>query len=90
MPPARSDLADFTYFAAMARHRSFRRAGIEVGVSASGLSHALTALEAGLGGRLLNRTNRSVTLTAAREEFFAATEQPFERISGNQAARDRW
>jgi hypothetical protein len=27
----RSDLADFTYFLAIARHRSFRRAGLELG-----------------------------------------------------------
>ena len=34
----RSGLADFTYFLAIAKHRSFRRAGLEVGVSASALS----------------------------------------------------
>lgn len=80
MLPNRSDLADFTYFLAIARARSFRRAGLEVGVSASALSHALKGLEARLGVRLLNRTNRSVTLTAAGEELMAAIEQPFDRI----------
>ena len=64
---SRSDLADFTYFLAIARHRSFRRAGLELEVSASALSHSLKGLEARLGIRLLNRTNRSVTLTAAGE-----------------------
>lgn len=80
MASARSDFTDFTYFLAIAKHRSFRRAGIEVGVSASGLSHALKGLEERLGVRLLNRTNRSVTLTAAGEELQAAIEGPFALI----------
>ncbi len=76
----RSDLADFTYFLAIARHRSFRRAGLELGISASALSHALKGLETRLGVRLLNRTNRSVTLTAAGEELQASITGPFEAI----------
>jgi DNA-binding transcriptional LysR family regulator len=80
MQLSRSDLADFTYFLAIARHRGFRRAALELGVSASALSHALKGLEARLGVRLLNRTNRSVTLTAAGEELQAAIGQPFEAI----------
>jgi DNA-binding transcriptional LysR family regulator len=80
MQPGRSDLADFSYFLAIARHRSFRRAGLEVGVSASGLSHALKSLESRIGVRLLNRTSRSVTLTAAGEELRRMIEQPFEAI----------
>ena len=81
MPPSRSDLADFTYFLAIARHRSFSRAGVELGVTASGLSHALKGLEARLGVRLLNRTNRSVTLTAAGEALRDAVERPFADIA---------
>jgi DNA-binding transcriptional LysR family regulator len=80
MPTTRADLADFSYFLAIARHRSFRRAGLEVGVSASALSHSLKGLEARLGIRLLNRTNRSVTLTAAGEELQNAINQPFDAI----------
>jgi DNA-binding transcriptional LysR family regulator len=80
MQLSRSDLADFTYFLAIARHRGFRRAALELGVSASALSHALKGLEGRLGVRLLNRTNRSVTLTAAGEELQAAISQPFEAI----------
>lgn len=82
----RSDLADFAYFLAIARHRSFRRAAVELGVSASALSHALKGLEARLGVRLLNRTNRSVTLTAAGEELQAAISDPFAAI-GDAAER---
>ena len=86
MPHARSDLTDFTSFLALARHRSFRRAGLELGVSASALSHALKGLELRLGVRLLNRTNRSVTLTAAGEAFRNAIGQPFDAIA--QAVED--
>lgn len=81
MQPGRSDLADFAYFLAIARHRSFRRAALELGVSASALSHAIKALEARTGVRLLNRTNRSVTLTAAGEDLQRAIGAPFEAIA---------
>lgn len=77
---SRSDFADFSYFLAIAKHRSFRVAGLELGVSASALSHALKGLEGRLGVRLLNRTNRSVTLTAAGEELRDAITQPFSAI----------
>jgi len=80
MQPGRTDLADFSYFLAIARHRSFRRAGQELGISASGLSHAIKGLEARVGVRLLNRTARSVTLTAAGEELRRMIDQPFEAI----------
>jgi DNA-binding transcriptional LysR family regulator len=80
MPFRRSDLADLAYFLEIAKHRNFRRAGIELDVSASALSHALKALEERLGVRLLNRTSRSVTLTAAGEELRAAILTPFDEI----------
>ncbi len=81
MLPNRADLADFAYVLAIARHRNFRLAGLEMGVSASALSHSLKALEGRLGVRLFNRTNRSVTLTAAGEELLAAINAPFAAIS---------
>ena len=62
---ARLELDDLDAFAAIARRRSFRRAAIERGVSASTLSQTLRDLEARLGVRLLNRTTRSVALTEA-------------------------
>lgn len=65
MQISRADVADLIYFMAIARHRSFSRAAIELGVSASALSHALKGLETRLGVRLLNRTTKSVTPTAA-------------------------
>ncbi|GJE19087.1 LysR family transcriptional regulator [Methylobacterium marchantiae] len=80
MQLSRADLADLGYFLAIAKHRSFRRAGLDLGISASALSHALKGLETRLGVRLVNRTNRSVTLTAAGEELFASIDAPFAAI----------
>jgi DNA-binding transcriptional LysR family regulator len=77
---ARSDLVEFNYFLAIARHRNFRLAGLEIGISASALSHALKNLETRLGVRLVNRTNRSVTLTAAGAEFEKNILGPFAEI----------
>ena len=65
------DLAGLDAFAAIARHRSFRRAAMERGVSASTLSQTLRTLEERLGMRLLNRTTRSVTPTEAGERLLA-------------------
>ncbi|WP_459662160.1 LysR family transcriptional regulator [Novosphingobium sp. 11B] len=76
----RADLADFTYFLAIAQHCSFRRAGLELGVTASAISHGLKGLEQRLGVRLVNRTNRSVTLTAAGDQLRDALTRPFEEI----------
>lgn len=90
MQISRTDLADLNYFLAIAKHRSFRRAGLELGVSASALSHSLKGLETRLGVRLLNRTNRSVTLTAAGEEFVAKIGEPFDAIGSAVEALNRY
>lgn len=63
------DLRDLSAFAALARHRNFRRAAIEQRISASGLSQRMRALEERLGVRLLNRTTRSVAPTEAGERM---------------------
>jgi DNA-binding transcriptional LysR family regulator len=90
MQLSRTDLADFSYFLAIAKHRSFRRAGLELGVSASALSHSLKGLETRLGVRLLNRTNRSVTLTAAGDELMTKIGGPFEAIGSAVEALNRY
>lgn len=86
MELSRADLADFLYFLAIARHQSFRLAALEMGVTTSALSHAISALEGRRGVRLLNRTTRSVTLTAAGEELRASIEAPLEAVG--QAAEN--
>ncbi len=77
----RSDFADLSYFLEIAKHRSFRRAGLELGVSTSALSRAMRGLEERLGVRLLNRTSRSVALSAAGEALQAAITEPFKQIA---------
>lgn len=77
----RTDLADFAYFMAIARHANFRRAALELGVTPSALSHAMRSLEARRGVRLLHRTTRSVTLTAAGEDLYSRIAGPLERIA---------
>lgn len=67
----RPSLNDLAAFAAVASHRSFRRAADVMGVSRSALSHAIIGLEAKLGVRLFNRTTRSVSLTQAGARLLA-------------------
>ncbi|CAN7232428.1 LysR family transcriptional regulator [Rhizobium sp. LjRoot258] len=61
---------DLAIFLAIANHRSFRKASVELGVTASALSHALRAIEERLEVRLVNRTTRGVALTEAGERLF--------------------
>jgi DNA-binding transcriptional LysR family regulator len=85
----RANLVDIVYFLAIARQKSFSRAGLEVGISASALSHAMKGLEARLGVRLLNRTTRSVTLTAAGEELQGLISSPLNEIGQALEALNR-
>lgn len=89
MQLSRANLADIVYFLAIARHKSFSRAGLEVGISASALSHAMKGLEERLGVRLLNRTTRSVTLTAAGEELESVISAPIHDIGQALEALNR-
>lgn len=61
----KENLNDLRAFVVVARERSFTRAAAQLGLSRSALSHAMLALEARLGVRLLTRTTRSVSTTEA-------------------------
>lgn len=74
-------LAELEIFAAIARARSFRRAAVERGVSASALSQAMRNLEECLGVRLLNRTTRSVAPTEAGERLLARLGPAFDTVA---------
>lgn len=76
----RIDPADLSIFLAIANHRSFRKASVELGVTASALSHSLRGIEDRLGLRLLNRTTRSVALTEAGERLYARLKPAFRDI----------
>lgn len=64
-------LSNLEAFAAVARHRNFRRAATERQVSPSLLSQTVRRLEEQLGVRLLNRTTRAVSPTQAGEALLA-------------------
>ena len=61
----RADLADLRVFLTIVRRGNFRKAAIELRVTASALSHRIRKLEERLQVRLLNRTSRSVVPTQA-------------------------
>jgi DNA-binding transcriptional LysR family regulator len=65
----KAGLAELNALVAVAAARNFRVAALELGMSASAVSHAIATLEARVGVRLFNRTTRSVSLTEAGEEF---------------------
>jgi len=73
----------------VARHRSFRRAAAELGVTPSAISQAVRALEARVGAALFIRTTRSVGLTEAGERFLARAKPAFEElVAAAEAARE--
>ncbi len=61
----RSNLDDLIAFLAVAREGSFTKAAAKLGVSQSALSYTVKELETRLKLRLLTRTTRSVSATAA-------------------------
>ena len=76
----RPALNDLVAFRTVARLKSFRRAALELEVSASALSHALRHLEEQLGIRLLQRTTRSVSLTEAGQALLAQVQPALQQI----------
>lgn len=69
--------ADLSVFLAIAEHRSFRKASVDLGVTPSALSHALRAIEERLDVRLVNRTTRGVALTQAGERLLERVRPAF-------------
>ena len=67
----RPSLSELSALAAVAAHRSFRKAADELQLSPSTLSHVIRALEARVGVRLLHRTTRSVSATEAGQLLVA-------------------
>ena len=67
-------------FLSVARHKSFRRAAAELGVTPSAISQAVRALEGRIGATLFIRTTRSVGLTEAGGKFFARAKPAFEEL----------
>ncbi|CUX58183.1 LysR family transcriptional regulator [Agrobacterium genomosp. 13] len=85
-----TELSELSAFAAVARHKSFRKAGEERGVTASAVSHAVLSLEHRIGVRLLNRTTRSVSLTEAGELLQSHLDPAFAEIASALDALNRF
>ncbi len=82
----RASLTELDAVVAVARRRAFRGAAIDLGMSATALSHAVAKLEGRLGVRLFNRTTRSVSLTEAGRLFVAQVTPAIEEIRGAMGA----
>lgn len=74
------NLNDLLYFVTVAREGSFTRAASLLGVTQSALSQAISGLESRLEIRLLTRTTRSVSPTAAGERLLNAIGNRFDEI----------
>src|ERR1700675_4639134 len=76
-------------FLAIAKHRSFRRAAADLGVTPSAVSQTVRVLEARVGAALLARTTRSVGLTEAGQRFLERAAPAFdELVAAVETARD--
>lgn len=77
---SRTNFNDLLSFVTVAREGSFTRAAALLGVTQSALSQAVSGLEERLQIRLLTRTTRSVSPTAAGERLLAAIGHRFDEI----------
>lgn len=82
----RENVNDLIAFVAVARERSFTKAGARMGISQSALSHTIRQLESRLGIRLLTRTTRAVSLTEAGERLLNSIAPHFEEIEAEVEA----
>jgi DNA-binding transcriptional LysR family regulator len=80
------DLDGLAMFVAVAEAKGFRAAGDRLGVSGSAVSQAMRRLEQRLGVALVQRTTRSVRLTAAGERLYAAARPALDELRAAVAA----
>src|ERR1700724_1392180 len=76
---------DLAAFAAVVRVGSFTRAAAQLGVTQSALSQTVRSLEGRLDMKLLNRTTRSVSPTAAGERLYQTVGPRFTDIEAELA-----
>ncbi|MFP8965005.1 LysR family transcriptional regulator [Pokkaliibacter sp. CJK22405] len=76
----RENVADLLLFIIVARSGSFTQAAAQVGLSQSGVSHAIRGLEKRLGLRLLNRSTRRVTPTSEGQRILDRIAPHFNEI----------
>lgn len=78
----RTELSGLHAVVALASCKNFRAAAAELGLSASAVSHAVSALEERMGIRLFHRTTRSVALSEAGREFLLRITPALSEIQG--------
>jgi len=82
----RENFNDVVAFVTVARERSFTKAAAKLGVSQSALSHTIRGLEERFGLRLLTRTTRSVSPTAAGERLLGTAGPRLDEVEAEIAA----
>src|SRR5947209_3696177 len=82
----RGYLDDLRALVTVAQERSFTRASAKLGLSQSALSQTIRELESRLGVRLLTRTTRSVSPTAAGERLLLTVGPRLEEIEAELEA----
>lgn len=78
----RTELSGLQAVVAVASRNNFRAAAAELGLSASAVSHAVSALEERMGVRLFHRTTRSVALSEAGRDFLSRVAPALREIEG--------
>lgn len=86
----RMPLNDLALFATIVQEGSFTRAASVLGMSTSALSHAMRGLEKRLGVRLLSRTTRSVSPTAAGEHLLISLQPALASIGHGLSGLHEW
>ena len=90
------EIRQLRYFVAVAEDQHFRRASARLHVAQPAVSEQIRKLEAELGVRLLDRTSRSVRLTAGGAAFFEDARRILHDVDGaghsarRAAARGQW
>ncbi len=74
-------LFQFRVFLTVIEAGTFTKAGAELNMTQSGVSHAIAGLEAELGVTLLRRDRRGITLTEAGERILPCVRQVVEGIT---------
>lgn len=77
-------LALMQTFVCVAERQSFARAAQDLAMTPSSVSRQIKALESQLGLSLINRTTRSMSLTAAGQQFYLECRAGFDQLSRAQ------
>lgn len=82
------ELRQLRYLDAVARHRSFTQAALDLHVAQSAISQQVGRLERELGAELLRRTTRRVEVTEAGELVLARARRALAEVDGARADLD--